>query len=121
MPLEEPELAIVADPAPSELRTKPQQRRLRGLAPGSLPSLAELVQEGFLPADAELQCRLYGKVHTARIRDGQIELQGQLYSPSAAAGLLRAGKASNGWVIWQYKGETLAILRDRLLASRSQG
>jgi hypothetical protein len=61
---------------------------------------------------------LYGVTHEARIRDGNIEVNGTLYvSPSAAASALRGGKSSNGWTIWKYKGEKLADLRGRLPAT----
>jgi hypothetical protein len=77
--------------------------------------LNHLISAGLLPADASLECKLYGITHVARVRDGKIEMGGQLYdSPSAAASALRDGKASNGWVIWKYKGEYLADLRARV-------
>jgi hypothetical protein len=77
--------------------------------------LNNLISAGLLPTDASLECKLYGVTHIARVRDGRIDLNGQLYdSPSAAASSLRDGKASNGWVIWKYEGEYLADLRARL-------
>ena len=77
--------------------------------------LTELVDAGLLPGDAALECRLKGRNYVARVRDGAIELQGTMYAtPSAAASALRDGKASNGWVIWRYKGELLADLRAKL-------
>lgn len=79
--------------------------------------LLELIEAGLLPGDAALDCKLYGVTHAARIRDGEIELQGTTYgTPSAAAAALRDGKASNGWIIWRYKGDTLADLRAKLTA-----
>jgi hypothetical protein len=78
-------------------------------------ALSELIEADLLPPDAALECTLYGVSHAARVRDGAIELQGQLYmTPSAAASALRDGKASNGWVIWRYKGQLLADLRAKL-------
>jgi predicted type IV restriction endonuclease len=80
-------------------------------------SLSQLVAGGLLPPDASLECKLYGVTHVARLRDGRIEVNGISYdSPSAAAAALRDGKASNGWVIWKYKGEFLADLRARIPA-----
>lgn len=82
-----------------------------------LPSsgISRLVEAGILPADAVLECRLYGVTHTASVRDGQIELDGVLYAtPSAAASALRDGKATNGWIVWRHKGELLADLRAKL-------
>ena len=79
--------------------------------------LLELIEAGLLPGDAALDCKLYGVTHAARVRNGEIELQGKTYgTPSAAAAALRGGKASNGWIIWRYKGETLADLRAKLTA-----
>jgi hypothetical protein len=79
--------------------------------------LVELIEAGLLPGDAALDCKLYGVTHAARVRDGEIELQGKTYgTPSAAAAALRGGKASNGWIIWRYKGDTLADLRAKLTA-----
>ncbi len=82
--------------------------------------LVELMEAGLLPSDAALECTLYGATHAARVRDGAIELEGKTYAtPSAAASALRGGKASNGWVIWKFKGELLADLRAKL-APKSQ-
>jgi hypothetical protein len=96
-------------------------REETGLTQGRRPrasvgvSLIHLVDAGLLPADASLECKLYGVTHVARVRDGRIELNRRTFeSPSAAASALRDGKASNGWVIWKYKGEYLADLRARL-------
>jgi hypothetical protein len=81
-----------------------------------ISGVAQLVEAGFLPADAVLECKLYGVTHAARVRDGQIELNGELYAtPSAAASALRAGKATNGWTTWRHKGESLSELRAKLL------
>jgi hypothetical protein len=89
-------------------RRTPVQVRTEG-------SLVALVNAGRLPPDAALECKVYGVTHGARLRDGKIELNGMSYdSPSAAAAALRGGKASNGWVLWKYKGELLAALRARL-------
>lgn len=92
----------------------PAQRRQRTSSQGS-GSLAALAQAELLPPDAQIRCKLYGTTYTAQVRDGKIEMQGKLYStPSSAASILRGGKASNGWIIWEYKGEKLALLRERL-------
>lgn len=83
--------------------------------PPTRSGLTELIDAGLVPPDAALECTLYKKTFMARVRDGQIEMQGRLYAtPSAAAAALRDGKASNGWVIWRYKGELLAALRERV-------
>jgi len=77
--------------------------------------LNELIAAGLLPPDAALECRLYKQTFAARVKEGKIELQGRMYgTPSAAAAALRDGKASNGWVIWKYKGRLLADLRSEL-------
>jgi len=79
--------------------------------------LVELIEAGLLPGDAALECKLDGVSHAARVRDSKVELQGKTYGTlSAAAAALRDGKASNGWIIWRYKGETLANLRTKLTA-----
>jgi hypothetical protein len=87
---------------------------------GARSGLSELIDAGLLPADAALECTLYKKTFAARVKDGEIELQGTMYAtPSAAASALRDGKASNGWVIWKYKGQLLADLRAKLTPSSS--
>jgi hypothetical protein len=103
------EMAVVGESgAPSTVL----RRRQRDAA---TTSLTQLIAAGLLPPDATLECKLYGVTHVARVRDGRIELNGAIYdSPSAAASALRDGKASNGWVIWKFKGEFLAELRARL-------
>lgn len=96
-------------PSPS----KPQRQR----SPTAVKSgLTLLVDAGLLPPDAVLDCTLYGITHTARVCDGQIELNGKLYAtPSAAAAVLRDGKATNGWTTWRHRGEPLAAFRSKLL------
>jgi hypothetical protein len=82
--------------------------------------VSRLVEAGLLPADAALECSLYGVTHVGRLRDGQIELDGNLYAtPSAAASALRAGKATNGWTTWRHKGQLLAELRAQLAAKQT--
>ncbi|MBI2755175.1 MAG: hypothetical protein HYX52_00530 [Chloroflexi bacterium] len=77
--------------------------------------LARLVQSGLLPEDAVLEFAVYGVTHTARLRDGQIVLNGVTHQTlSAAASALRGGKATNGWASWKYRGASLADLRSRL-------
>jgi hypothetical protein len=82
---------------------------------GSSGRLMALVHAGLLPEDGILETRIKGVSYVGRLRGGQIEVEGKLYSsPSAAAGALRGGMATNGWVWWLYKGATLAELRRRL-------
>lgn len=88
--------------------------RRRG-PPHAKTAVAQLVEAGFLPPDAALECRVYGVTHVARVQDGQIELDGKVYATLSAAGsALRAGKATNGWTFWRYKGASLADLRAKL-------
>ncbi|MEX0749316.1 MAG: type I restriction enzyme HsdR N-terminal domain-containing protein [Dehalococcoidia bacterium] len=118
--------ATTADLATNEDSAAPtdvpaQVRKPRREATGARSGLTELVDAGLLPADAALECTLYRQTFAARVRDGGIELQGKLYAtPSAAAAALRDGKASNGWVIWKYKGRLLADLRAQLSGSATQ-
>ena len=109
---------LVGTPAPGPPDGVPPIRRPSRRPPTSSPSqstsLLLLVEADLLPPDATLECRLYGVSHAARLREGRIDLNGKLYdTPSAAAAALRDGKASNGWVIWKYKGELLADIRAR--------
>jgi hypothetical protein len=97
----------------TDLATTKQKRRSET---PKKTGVAQLVEAGLLPTDAVLECTLYGVTHGARVRDGQIEVEGKLYgTPSAAASALRAGKATNGWTTWRHKGASLAELRTRLL------
>jgi hypothetical protein len=96
------------------IRTAPPMPRVPG-APRTSTPLDALVTAGLIPADSSLECTLYGVTHAARLGEGRMELNGQLYdSPSAAVSALRDGKASNGGVTWKYKGQTLADWRARL-------
>jgi len=53
--------------------------------------------------------------HLARVAQGRIELDGQVYdSPSAASMAIRKVESWNGWVDWKYNGEALSDLRRRL-------
>jgi hypothetical protein len=104
-------------PMPEEMPLPSRQLSSRTRRQSSAgTSVGDLVSAGLLPEDATIECRLYGVTHAARIRGGRIEMNGQVYdTPSAAAAALRAGKASNGWVIWKFKGELLAEIRARHL------
>lgn len=83
--------------------------------PPASVTLLDLVQAGLLPADAALEARVSGVSHAARLRDGQIELNGTLYSsPSAASMALRNTQSWNGWIDWRHRGETLGALRAKL-------
>ena len=102
-----------APPRVPPVPPRPPRAPRQSTASGS--SLSAMIAAGLLPEESTIECRLYGVTHAGRIRSGRIELNGQTFdSPSAAASALRNGKASNGWVIWKYKGELLAELRSRL-------
>jgi len=96
-------------------RLRPVATRLSSVSDSGRVQLVHLVAAGLLPEDAVLECTLYGVTHTARVRDGRIEVEGRVYpTPSAAAGALRNGKATNCWIVWRHKGLLLADLRNRL-------
>lgn len=79
--------------------------------------IRELIDAGLLPPDAALELKWKGVVYPARVRNGQIEVNGRVFtSPSAAGGFIRRGMATNGWKSWCYNGETLWTLRERLRA-----
>lgn len=99
---------------PAEAGAAPSAPRLRGETKG-VSQLQALIDAKLLPFDAAIECTVYGKKHSARLRSGQIELQDRLFgTPSAAAASLRNGKASNGWVLWKHKGRLLADIRKDL-------
>lgn len=78
-------------------------------------TLGHLASAGLLPEGASIEATIKGVAHVARVVQGRIELDGQMFdSPSAASIALRKVDAWNGWVDWKYKGETLAELRQRL-------
>ena len=92
--------------------TPPRPRRTKG--GGRRVTIAELVDAGLLPPDATLEATISGVTHIGRLREGQLEVNGVTYgTPSAASAAIRSG-SSNGWVDWQYRGATLAALRQRL-------
>jgi hypothetical protein len=76
--------------------------------------IQELIDNRRMPPDAVIECTANGVRHTARLRDGKIELDGKLYSPSAAARAVLKGGAVNGWIKWFYEGESLWDIRARL-------
>lgn len=103
--------SVVQDVAP---RLRVVATRLTTTTDAGRVQLAHLVSAGLIPNGATLECRLYGITHTARVQDGRLEPNGTVYpTPSAAACALRGGKATNGWVVWRYKGALLAQLRAR--------
>ena len=78
-------------------------------------TIADLITAGLLPEGAPIEARVEGVTHPARIRDAQIEWNGQLFgTPSAASQALRNTQSWNGWVDWRFRGETFAELRSRL-------
>lgn len=82
-------------------------------------TLADLITAGLLPDDAALEVRIRGASYVGRLREGQIEVGGQLFStPSSASIALRDVPSWNGWTDWLYKGETLAHIRQRYGDSR---
>jgi hypothetical protein len=83
-------------------------------APPPPSDIQDLIDAHLLPPDAELECTARGKPHRARLREGKIDIDGQLYSPSAAASVVLGGTPVNGWTMWRYKGERLTDLRAKL-------
>ena len=78
-------------------------------------TISDLVTAGLLPEGASIEALVKGVTHVARVAQGRIELDGQVYdSPSAASMAIRKVESWNGWVDWKYKGETLSDLRRRL-------
>ena len=93
-------------PAAEALRQKTRPRKR--------VTLSDLVSSGFLPSDAELEVQIYGIKSIGQIRNGKIEVSGQVFSnPSSASCALRHVRSWNGWIDWQYNGETLAQIRQK--------
>ncbi len=106
---EEPGAQIETEPE----STPPRPRRTKG--GGRRVTIAELVDAGLLPPDATLKATVSGVTHIGRLREGQLEVNGVTYgTPSAASAAIRSRGSWNGWVDWQYRGATLAALRQRL-------
>lgn len=75
----------------------------------------DLIRAELLPSDAVLTSIAHGVTHVARLHDGQLEINGQLYgTPSAASKAVRNVRSWNGWIDWHYKGQSLRQLRDEL-------
>ena len=112
------EVAAAAETKRRASRSQPSERQPARSSPGRRRvTLADLVEAGLLPDGAPIEADVKGVTHAARIRDGRIELSGEMYdSPSAASMALRNTQSWNGWVDWSYKGEKLADLRGRLPA-----
>jgi hypothetical protein len=87
-------------------------------------SAVDLVTAGLLSADAELVAQSQGKHHVARLRGGEIELNGQRYPSLAAAAVAITGKPTNGWSFWRVKHDgknvPLAKLRSALHAAPAE-
>jgi hypothetical protein len=76
---------------------------------------ADLVEANLLPPDATLIATVGGVTHVARIRDGNLEIDGQVYpTPSAASIAVRNVRSWNGWRDWHYEGQSLHFLRERI-------
>ncbi|MGO9289968.1 MAG: type I restriction endonuclease [Polyangia bacterium] len=104
-PPEEPAQPV---PTPREPRnpSDPKKRHV---------TIGDLVAAGLLPEGASIEAIVKGVTHVARVAQGRIELEGQVYdSPSAASMAIRKVESWNGWIDWKYKGEMLSDLRLRL-------
>jgi hypothetical protein len=101
------------EPTPSP-DLNPEGRHVTG-PEGRHVTIGDLVAAGLLPEGASIEAVVKGVTHVARVAQGRIELEGQVYdSPSAASIAIRKVKSWNGWVDWKYEGETLSDLRRRL-------
>lgn len=97
------------------LQAVPAAVATAGAAGRRATAIAELIDAGLLPEDATIECTVRGVTHTARLREGQIELAGSRYAtPSAAASALLNGTAVNGWNVWRFNGRRLVELRSQL-------
>jgi hypothetical protein len=97
-------------------------RRTEVLKPdGTRVNLGDLIGVGLLPSDAVLEMKLSGVTYAGRIRDGQVEVNGELHpNLSAAATAATGGKSANGWAVWYYQGAAMAELRDEFAARLTQ-
>ncbi len=104
-------------PGPAQEKRRQRARRTPRVPSirGRRVTIAGLTAAGLLPDGAVIEALVSGVTHPARVRDGKIEWNGQLFdSPSAASMALRNTQSWNGWVDWRYRGEKLADLRSRL-------
>jgi hypothetical protein len=105
-------------PRPPEKPVQPVPTSQEPSAPPADPphvTIGDLVAAGLLPEGASIEALVKGVPHVARVAQGRIELEGQVYdSPSAASKAIRKVESWNGWIDWKYKGETLSDLRRRL-------
>ena len=81
-------------------------------------SLADLVEAGLLPQNAELVGRTKRQEHVARVDGGGVRLNGARYASLSAAAAAITGRETDGWTFWQTRvdGEyvPLSVLRSRL-------
>lgn len=110
--------------APREATTTARQRSDVLKPDGTRVRLADLISAGVLPKDAAIEMRVDELTFPARLRDGQVEVNGSLYpNLSQAASAVRSGKSFNGWAVWFFAGRALADHRDdflRQLATSAQ-
>jgi len=79
---------------------------------------SDLINAGLLPRDATIEAKFKRETYYARLRDGQVELDGQLYPTLSAAARSIVGHAKNGWKFWSFNGVSLGSLRDKLAGDR---
>ena len=91
-------------------------------AAANTTSVADLVEAGLLSADAELVANSHGQEHVARLRGGEVELDGKVYPSLSGAAVAVTGKPTNGWSFWRSrrgeKAVPLAKLREDLRQSK---
>ncbi|MFC1794656.1 hypothetical protein ACFL3Q_13830 [Planctomycetota bacterium] len=82
------------------VKRKPKTRRVTKKADRPL--------KGFFPTGKMIYRKYKGKMYKAWVyNNGRIKYDGQIYdSPSAVGGIVRGGKATNGWRFWKYKNKS---------------
>ena len=107
------------EPAVTSERVENTRVRYAETSPPS--DIQELIAGQLLPPDAVLECTASGVNHTARLRDGRIELEGKLYATPSGAARAIVGTQVNGWKRWRFNGVLLADLKEKLRVIRHAG
>ena len=66
------------------------------------PSPLDWVTKGVqFPAGTEFQAHYKGQIHTGRVEDGALVVNGQRYDSPSAAAMAITGSSVNGWKFWK--------------------
>lgn len=109
-------------PTPAESAEQAARESASTKSSATPVTIADLVSAKLIREDEELHARSGGVEHVARLRDNEIEVDGNSFSSLSAAAVSITGRPTNGWTFWRVQAGgklvPLGKLREQLATSR---